>query len=116
MRKLLAIAVVLLCSCSPEPYLVGSSPNAVLFGTPTRTQCVSDPRFQQPLSVLELEQPTSFGSVRNARGIELIMPEQYHVQYENYIGKRVRVTCELVELGTCNLPLTCGVVDMQIEP
>ena len=116
MRIFLAIAVALLCSCSPEPYLVGSNPNAVLVGTPTWTECVSDPRFQQPLSVLELAQPTSFGSVRNARTVELIMPEQYHVQYEHYMGKTVRVTCELVEPGTCNQPLTCGVVDMQVEP
>ena len=116
MRMILAIAVVLLCSCSPVPYLVGSNPNAVLIGTPTHITCVSDPRFQQPLSVLELAQPTSFGSVRDAQTVELIMSEQYHVQYEHYIGKRVRVTCELVEPGACNQPLTCGVVDMQIEP
>ena len=116
MRIFLAIAVVLLCSCSTEPQLVGSNPNAVLLGTPARTKCAVEPRFAQPLSVLQLIQPASFGSVRNARTVELIMPEQYHVQYEHYIGKTVRVTCELVEPGACGLPLTCGVVAMQIEP
>ena len=117
MRILVALVVVLLSSCSTEPYLVGSHPNAVLSGVPSYTTCAFPDHGSETIAILNLAQPVTFGPVRNATYVELIMPEQYHVQYEHYVGKPVRVTCELTESGLCgNQQITCAVVDMRVEP
>ena len=45
------------------------------------------------------------------------MPERYHVQFGQYLGKTVQATCELTESGLCGYPqVACAVVEMRVEP
>jgi hypothetical protein len=117
MQRIVALTVFLLCSCSTAPYQLGSNPNAVLLGVPGNTACATSDPYSGTLAILNLTEPVSFGSVRDANYVELIMPERYHVQYGRYTGKPVRVTCELTESGLCGYPqIACAVVEMRVEP
>ena len=118
MQKVVAAVGVLLCSCSStDPYLLGSNPNAVLYGVPSHKTCVFPNLNSEKVAVLDLTQPVTFGAISNATHVELIMPEKYHVQYGHYVGKSVRVTCELAESGLCGSEqIACAVVDMRVEP
>ena len=117
MQRMVAAVGILLCSCSTESYLLGSNPNALLYGVPGYKTCVFPTLNSQRVATLNLAQPVTFGAVRGATHVELIMPEEYHVQYERYVGKSVQITCELTESRLCgDQQIACAVVDMRVEP
>ena len=117
MARFVALTTVFLCSCSTAPYELGSNANAVLRGVAGNSTCATSEPYSGTLAVLDLAQPVTFGSIRNARRVELIMPEPYHVEFGRYDGKMVQATCELTESGLCGSPqLACAVVDLRLEP
>ena len=117
MARFVALAAVFLCSCSTAPYDLGSNPNAVLRGVVANSTCETSEPYAGTLAVLGLAQPVTFGSISNARRVELIMPERYQVEFGRYDGKMVQATCELTESGLCgSTQLACAVVDLRLEP
>ena len=117
MARFIALTAVFLCSCSTAPYELGSNPNAVLRGVVVNSTCETAEPYSGSLAVLDLAQPVTFGSISNARRVELIMPERYQVEFGRYDGKMVQATCELTESGLCGSPqLACAVVDLRLEP
>ena len=117
MARLVALAAALLSSCSTTPYELGSNPSTVVRGVVANATCATSVPYSGTLAVLELAQPLRFGSISGARRVELIMPEQYHLQFGHYLGKSVQATCELTESGLCGYPqIACAVVDMRVEP
>lgn len=117
MARFVALAAAFLCSCSTSPYELGSNPNAVMRGVAGNATCATSAPYSGTFAVIELAQPVAFGSINNARRVELIMPERYHVQFGQYVGKTVQATCELTESGLCGHPqVACAVVEMRVEP
>ena len=111
---------MLLCSCSTvdtAPYELGSNRNAVLRGTPTYRQCTPPTVYDQPIPSLDLAEPVSFGSIHNATEVELILPEQYQIEFGRFLDHTIKVRCELVESALCGyVRLACAVVKLTVEP